>query len=356
VRKADIVLASAALVLLLAGLSRALVSPREGGPPGGPEDGSALFKVESLLKREFSEAKPLPADTARPGRIVFEPEEGARFLGLAAAHMCPRQGDGPSFAAAQSVVAMQTEDGLLLEPWVRIRKPDERGGEWYLFFAVWLETATGREWRTGWAPLMIRDLLVTGLAIRPERNESVDVLVTTADGIRVPGAMVSIDDARYPMGRFFQYAFTGEDGMIRISGLDADRAWRIALPEGVGPDRSPVSEVLSLPASGPVVLACALKGVWSFQRHLLRPPMRGGSIYVKAIFNAGQKRSLAPLWSVAPWIGPGRGPWCPFYLMHPAETNPPDRITLNLEGAKPFEVDISQEARIVCQRAAAAGR
>jgi hypothetical protein len=348
-RKVDILLGGAVVLFTLAGVRWTLANP---GRSANPQDGAALLKTENLLKREYSEARPLDGKEGRAGRIVFLPEPEARFLGLAAAHMCPHQGDGPSFAAAQNVVAMQAEDGLVLEPWVRLRRPEEQGAHWYVCFALWLETPSGREWRTGWAQVALKDLIATGLAVSPKRNESIDVRVAAADGTAVPGAMISIDDARYPVGRFFQYAFTGEDGTVRVSGLDPDRRWTIALPEGVGPDRAPDSKTISVPTSAPVVLSSPLEGAWVFQRHFVRPPMRGASVRVTGLFRT-DRPSLAPVWSVAPWLGPGRGPWCPLYLMHPRELQSPERVSIRFEGADPVEVDISREARIVCQRAEA---
>jgi hypothetical protein len=241
---------------------------------------------------------------------------------------------------------MQTGEGLTLEAWVAEREPLAQGGRWFLAFALWLDAADGPEWRTGWTEVAIHDLLGTGIEVRPRRNSTIHVTVTTANGEPAPGALISVDDARYPPGRFHQFAFTGEDGTVTVSGIEEDRAWLFALPHGLGPDPSPVSKVVRPPQDGSVVLTSTLAGAWSYRRHFLRPPMRGGSFHVDWV--RAEKDRLVPLWSTTPWVGPGRGPWCPFYLMSRADAALPESVRLGLRGFSVAEVPTTAEARLVC--------
>src|SRR5258705_3050401 len=247
------------------------------------------------------------------GHFRFRLGADERFVGVGVATLFPESQNRqrPELGQWLDVTGVQVSGGIDLRPWLKQHRP---AGPHYLNFGIWVERQGALEMRTGWARFDASQLVAGGLCIEPPRREAVRLEVRTAGGQAVPGALIAVDrSTSFEVGLIPYMAPPEEDGGRIVSGLERNQDWIARLPDGVGPFRKPVMVRFNTPGLEPVVLSVeGMTGTWNFARHHLRLGLPGGSTRIEVAEGPGT--DLAKVWPVNGWIGPGRGPWTPFYV------------------------------------------
>jgi hypothetical protein len=307
-----------------------------GGSTPAPDTRSRL-RVVPLVDPD-----PCPAEShaGRPGYVGYRLPAEDQLLGLESAWVFPERDGAPTFVGGAEVTACQMPGGLDLRPWVAERRP---GGPHWLFFAL----RVAREddvvsWR-GWSRFEASDLGHESLWIVPREGSHVEIRVRTVEDHPVPGALVSIDPQPLGPGRIPHLLHTDEEGRRILCGLDPDLPMTARLVEGVGPLTLPVSA--SFTADVEVVrLGVELRGRWRFTRHVARLPLAGASSRLTEI--AGSEGRMPRVWPVSRWLGPGRGPDTPFYVMYRASASSggPLPLRLHFDGYPPVDLEDARSA------------
>ncbi len=295
---------------------------------------AAQLEVRDALAPDYSPSIALQGADARPGYVTWRLGPGEVITGVASARLCAAVEGVPSYADGEHVVAVQERDGSLrLGNWLDARQPR---GMRFLFYAIWVDTPAGREWRTGWARIDLVELTVSGVAVLPERRNVATVRVQTRDGHPLVSALIAIDDANFESGSFQQYAFSDERGEVRVSGLEPDRWFRFSLPAGVGPATSPV-ETTAPGGRPPVTLVVPISGAWTTTSYRAVLPLPGSSLMFESV--EANRGGVPVAWPATPFIGPGQGPFTPVHLMHLADVDLPERVTLRFGSFDPMVID-----------------
>ena len=276
---------------------------------------NAVGKVSLLddLDPVYLSATPVEDDPVAPGHFVFGLEPGEQLSGIGVATVFPEASNQvrPSLGEWMDVAGVQVPQGLDLRRWIKERGPSQVH---YLNFGLWVERAGSMEMRTGWVRFDPTQLAAGSLKVECPKRESVRFEVRTALDQPVPGALVTIDRGMFLEAGLISYlGFTGADGNLTVSGLEPGRDWIARLPDGVGPMRTPLLATFNTPAHDPVVLRVeGMRGEWTFVRHHLRFAIPGCSTRIQSA--ECPCHEMPEAWPVNNWIGPGRGPWTPFYV------------------------------------------
>lgn len=303
-----------------------------GPAPSSVKERGQVVIVDDL-DPEYLVAGDLQDPEINAGLLRFRLVADERFVGVGVATVFPESQNRqrPELGQWLDFTGVQDAGGIDMRPWLKQHRPT---GPHYLNFGIWVERLGALEMRTGWARFDPSRLMVGGLCIEAPRREAVRLEVRTAGGQAVPGALIAVDrSTSFEVGLISYMGPTGQDGCLIVSGLERNQDWIARLPDGVGPFRKPVMVRFNTPVLDPVVLGVdGMTGVWSFTRHYLRFGLPGESTRIEVA--EGQGTDLAKVWPVNGWVGPGRGPWTPFYVtlrQHDRPSDVPIPLTLRFQ-------------------------
>jgi hypothetical protein len=246
-----------------------------------------------------------------PGAIRFALAPTEQLTGFTTAQLFPIEDGRIAVEKWIDVVATQVKERLILAKWLARRQP---GGPYALQYACLISGPRGTEYRVGWARFDSGQLKASGIDIRPREGSRVRLSVLSQEGQGIPGAMVALAPDPFRPGMLSWLLYTGEEGLLTISGLpaDSDQTWTASVPDGIGPDDAVATESITAD-SAEVSIVTHISGNWSFCRSSVRMPLPGASFMIQSA--KGTRSGLPSVWPVARWIGPGRGPDAPLYFM-----------------------------------------
>jgi hypothetical protein len=305
---------------------------RWSGEDGPRRSADQVLTVRSALDPDYVTAVPVETGELHAGAVRFVLGDGERLRGVQGASLFPERDGAPYFARWTETASAQTDSGLDLRHWMAKVQPT---GVQLLQFNLLVERDEGVESRVGWARLDPSVLAYAALDVPAPRLHVTDVLVETGKGQPVPGALVAVDVELHETTPWSLFAFTGEDGRARVTGLSDRMNWVARLPDGVGPHTESVESPFSVPRDE-VRLRVPLLGEWEFTRHAVRLPLRGASLRLTEFRGTGHMGVAA--WPVSTWVGPGRGPDIPFHVMRRRGVTRGTPAEFVFEGFEPFTV------------------
>jgi len=300
-------------------------------PSTSPPTPRGEIKLIDYLDPDYLEAES-SSGAEESGLIRFLPDD-ARMTGVGVATVFPKseKWNRPELGQWRDLTGVQDAKGLDARPWLKKHRPQ---GTHYLNFGVWVERDGSAELRTGWVRFEADRLVSESIVVRVPRREAVDFRVMTESGQPVPGALIAVDrHATFEVGLISYLGHTGEDGRLTISGLESRRNWIARLPDGAGPFRRPEGMPFATPAARPVeMIIKSMTGDWTFVKHYLRFTLPGEAIRI-GVADAPDN-NLPRAWLVNAWVGPGRGPWSPFYVAFRKRPAEGEAISMTLRSPK----------------------
>ncbi len=293
-------------VLCLAAAATYRLAPHEAAPktPGA-------VQVDRPRAPAPCPSRTVPAPEGRPGFVGFDLPGGRRATGILGARVFPETQGTPELASSCDEAWAQTEAAELdLRPWLARETPS---GPHLLQFWLRVDDAGREEVWTGWTHFVASDLYHSAIRAAPREDASATIEVRLAAGDPVPGALVGLAPVSLPARPASVLVYTGADGTCRVRGLTPDVDWVAHIPDGVGPSRG-VAQSRFRPPKSRVVLTSELTGRWTFAAHTFELPLPGASVEVAGPEGA---EALPSAWPVSRWVGPGRGPRTPFFVMTP---------------------------------------
>lgn len=299
--------------------------------------------VVETMTPEYAPCEVEPAGDARPAGIRFALGANERLVGITSARVYPIDGPRVRVEGFCDVVSAQVEGGLDLQKWLDLRNPS---GPHALLFGLSVEGPAGREARAGWARFDASDLRYANVLVRPHEGRAVRVIVKTASGQGVPGALVAIAPPVHMNGLVDVLLTTGPDGTCVVRGLDA-KPWMATLPRSVGPEATqPRAAIGSRDTEA--TLVTPLRGTWTFVESEVEFPLRGGSLLVTAVGGAAGGGAGPGAWPVSSLVAPGAGPVRRWTWMLPSASRPgPLAVDVTFRGYGPLRIgDVRTPCRL----------